>query len=155
MARRHLPVRPDLTQLRNQAKDLLRAVHAGDPTAVAELQEHHPKVEDPARAKLADAQHALAHSYGVASWPRLVLACRMTDAIWRDEWIPAVGERDDAKVLHFLRHAHGTGVSYRVVTLTAFGDDAALAAARARIDGGDLAGHGRAGRGRDGPRLDG
>jgi ankyrin repeat protein len=36
-------------------------------------------------AKLADAQLALARSYGIASWPRLVLACRMTDAIWRDD----------------------------------------------------------------------
>lgn len=62
------------------------------------------------------------------------------DALWRDEWIPGLGERDDARVLHFLRHAHGTGFSYRVVTLTAFADDAALAATRARVDGGDLAG---------------
>jgi hypothetical protein len=23
--------------------------------------------------------------YGIPSWPRLVLACRMTDAIWRDD----------------------------------------------------------------------
>jgi hypothetical protein len=36
-------------------------------------------------AKLADAQFALARSYGVASWARLVLACRMVDAIWRDD----------------------------------------------------------------------
>jgi len=36
-------------------------------------------------AKLADAQFELARSYGVASWPRLVLACRIVDAIWRDD----------------------------------------------------------------------
>src|SRR5689334_23729461 len=36
-------------------------------------------------AKLAEAQFELARSYGVASWPRLVLACRMVDAIWRDD----------------------------------------------------------------------
>ena len=40
---------------------------------------------DPRRRKLADAQLALARSYGLPSWPRLVLACRMTDAIWRDD----------------------------------------------------------------------
>ena len=61
------------------------------------------------------------------------------DALWRDEWIPGVGERDDARVLHFLRHAHGTGPSYRVVTLTAFTDGAALAETRERVDAGDLA----------------
>jgi len=36
-------------------------------------------------AKLAEAQFALARSYGVASWPRLVLACRIIDAIWDDD----------------------------------------------------------------------
>jgi hypothetical protein len=51
---------------------------------VAELREHHPRV-DPAQAQLADAQLALARGYGVASWPRLVLACRVIDAIWRDD----------------------------------------------------------------------
>ena len=50
------------------------------------------------------------------------------DALWRDEWIPALGAGDDSRVLHYLRHTHGTGVSYRVVTLTAFADGAALVA---------------------------
>jgi hypothetical protein len=85
MAKRHLPVRPDLDQLRHQAKDLLRQVRRGDPAALAELIEHHPEQVDPAAAKLADAQLALARSYGVASWPRLVFACRVIDAIWRDD----------------------------------------------------------------------
>ncbi|HWM89441.1 MAG TPA: ankyrin repeat domain-containing protein [Thermoanaerobaculia bacterium] len=83
MPDRHFPVRPDLEQLRHQAKDLLRAIRRGDPSAVSELEKHHP--EPPESAKLADAQLALARSYGLPSWPRLVLACRMTDAIWRDD----------------------------------------------------------------------
>ncbi len=85
MADRHFPVRPDLEQLRHQAKDLLRAVRRADPAATAELLRHHPRALAPGRAKLADAQLALARSYGLPSWPRLVLACRMTDAIWRDD----------------------------------------------------------------------
>jgi hypothetical protein len=85
MPDRHLPVRPDLEQLRHQAKDLLRAIRRGDPAASAELLRHHPERVDPDDAKLADAQLALARSYGLASWPRLVLACRMTRAIWRDD----------------------------------------------------------------------
>lgn len=68
MSARHLPVRPNLTQLKHQAKDLLRDMKRSQPGA-----------------KLADAQFELARSYGVASWPRLVLACRMIDAIWRDD----------------------------------------------------------------------
>src|ERR1041385_3865550 len=68
MSERHLPVRPDLTQLKHQAKDLLRDMKRERPNA-----------------KLAEAQFALARSYGVASWPRLVVACRVIDAIWRDD----------------------------------------------------------------------
>lgn len=91
MADRHLPVRPDLAQLRHQAKDLLRAVRRGDPAAVAELKKHHPGRIEPAGAKLAGAQLALARSYGIASWPRLMLACRLIDAIWADD-VDAVRE---------------------------------------------------------------
>jgi ankyrin repeat protein len=80
---RHFPVRPNLDQLKHQAKDLLRAVRQGDPAAVAELLQHHPI--GVGAAKLADAQLALARSYGLPSWSRLVTACRMTDAIWRGD----------------------------------------------------------------------
>jgi ankyrin repeat protein len=82
---RHFPVRPNLEQLKHQAKDLLRAIRGGDDGAVAELRKHHPKPVVPADVKLAHAQLALARSYGLPSWPRLVTACRMTDAIWRGD----------------------------------------------------------------------
>jgi ankyrin repeat protein len=82
---RHFPVRPNLEQLKHQAKDLLRAVREGDADAAAELLRHHPKPIAPMTAKLADAQFALARSYGLPSWARLVTACRMTDAIWRGD----------------------------------------------------------------------
>ena len=85
MPTRHLPVRPNLDQLKHQAKDLLRGNRRGDPSAIEELHEHHPGRVEPGVAKLADAQLALAHGYTVASWPRLVLACRVIDAIWRDD----------------------------------------------------------------------
>ena len=82
---RRLPVRPDLEQLQRQAKELLRAIHASDPNAVAELREHHPDRIDPASAKLSDAQLVLARSYQASSWTRLVHAVRLADAIWRDD----------------------------------------------------------------------
>jgi hypothetical protein len=85
MADRHFPVRPNLDQLKHQAKDLLRDIRRGVPSAAAALQKYHSKKVEPGDAKLADAQLALARSYGLPSWPRLVLACRMTDAIWRDD----------------------------------------------------------------------
>lgn len=82
---RHFPVRPNLVQLKHQAKDLLRAIRHGDAAAVAELRKHQSKSVEPADAKLADAQLVLARSYGLPSWPRLVAACRMTDAIWHGD----------------------------------------------------------------------
>lgn len=85
MSDRRLPVRPDLDQLKHQPKDLLRSIREGDPSAVAELQKHHPEPPEPARAKLADAQLVLARSYEAPSWPRLVLACKLIDAIWHDD----------------------------------------------------------------------
>jgi Ankyrin repeats (3 copies) len=98
---RHFPVRPNLEQLKHQAKDLLRALRSGDPEAIAALHKHHPKAVDPAAAKLADVQLVLACSYGLASWPRLVTACRMTDAIWRGD-VDAVRELvlRDPRLIH-------------------------------------------------------
>ncbi len=101
MADRHFPVRPNLEQLKHQAKDLLRAIKQGEPSALAELKKHHPKAITPEKAKLADAQLVLARSYGLPSWPRMATACRMTDAIWRGD-IDAVRELvlKDPRLLH-------------------------------------------------------
>jgi hypothetical protein len=85
MPNRRLPVRPNLDQLKNQAKDLLRAIRAGDAEALADLQTFHPAKINPANIKLADAQLILARSYESPSWPRLVQACKLIDAIWRDD----------------------------------------------------------------------
>ena len=81
MPHRNLPVVPDLDQLKHQAKDLLRAIHAGDPDAVAEFREFHSNAPDANAAKLADAQLALARSYHASSWTRLVQAVELVTAI--------------------------------------------------------------------------
>ena len=102
MAKRHFPVRPNLEQLKHQAKDLLRAFRRGDAEAREEFREYLriPTGEDSRfpglqkretwgtqmdEVRLADAQFVLARSYGLPSWARLVTACRMTDAIWRGD----------------------------------------------------------------------
>jgi hypothetical protein len=86
---RRLPLRPNLDQLRNQAKDLLHAIRGSDPSALAEFKQHHPSgaqlFSNPTAIKLADAQLSLARSYGAPSWQRLVQACKLIDAIWRDD----------------------------------------------------------------------
>jgi ankyrin repeat protein len=95
---RLLPVRPDLDQLKHQAKDLLRSIRRRDPAALAEFHEFAP---DPERVKLAGVQLALARSYGASSWPRLVQSCKLIDAIWRDD-VNAVRElvQKHPKLLH-------------------------------------------------------
>jgi len=85
MPSRRLPVRPDLEQLHRQAKELLRAIHAGEASAIGELREHHPDPIEPSAARLADAQLVLARSYQTSSWTRLVHAVQLAEAIWRDD----------------------------------------------------------------------
>src|SRR5450755_2491900 len=63
-----LPARPDLGQLRRQAKDLLRAAQAGDTTAAARIRAMS------GRQTLAGAQLAVAREYGFASWRALKTA---------------------------------------------------------------------------------
>jgi len=82
---RHLPVRPDLHQLRNQAKELLRGLRKGDASAISEFSEFHPAPPAAANARLADAQLALARHYGARTWTRLVQACELVEAIWNDD----------------------------------------------------------------------
>lgn len=66
---RILPGRPDLGQLRRQARELLRACRAGDPQALALISRHLPAASQP--VILAQAQAALAREYGFASWIKL------------------------------------------------------------------------------------
>lgn len=85
MTERALPVRPNLDQLKNQAKDLLHAIHRAESSALEDLHTFHPKQIDPPTAKLADAQLILARSYGANSWTRLVQSCKLIDALWKDD----------------------------------------------------------------------
>jgi hypothetical protein len=66
-----LPDDPDLEQLRKQARELQRAVRAGNPEARALATEFHP---DPVTAegwKLSAAQLVIARRYRFPSWPAL------------------------------------------------------------------------------------
>jgi hypothetical protein len=47
------------------------------------------------------------------------------EAAIRDEWMPRLARTPGARLLYFLHHAHGSGASYRVVTITALRDAAA------------------------------
>lgn len=63
------------------------------------------------------------------------------EAAVRDVWQPALAARSGVRLLYFLRHAHGTGASYRVVTITAVRDAAAWGELAERVAGGDLRRH--------------
>ena len=64
-----LPARPSLEQLKKRAKELLRAIRAADPAAVARLGAHLSR--HAGDAALADAQLVIAREHGFASWARL------------------------------------------------------------------------------------
>jgi ankyrin repeat protein len=67
---RRLPKQPNLEQLRKQAKDLLAQYRAGDPAAIAEIQQFE-RSPNPTSFALNDAQRVLARAYNFASWSRL------------------------------------------------------------------------------------
>ena len=60
-----LPDRPDLAQLRRQARELQRAAASGDPAAVLRIQQVSAEIT------LSAAQLTLAREYGFASWAKL------------------------------------------------------------------------------------
>lgn len=72
-----LPSRPSLEQLKTQAKELLKALQAGEPTALNRFSENHPQgahvgtFARDASWSLSDAQLVIAREYGAASWPKL------------------------------------------------------------------------------------
>jgi hypothetical protein len=61
------------------------------------------------------------------------------ESIFKDEWLPAYGAADDARLLYYTNQAHGTGLSYRVVTVTAVADGGAWERLCRRVAFGDLA----------------
>ena len=68
-----LPERPDLGQLRRQAKELCAAARRGDPGAVERFARHYGSASHGA-VTLAAAQLVLARELGFASWPQLKAA---------------------------------------------------------------------------------
>jgi len=68
-----LPERPDMDQLRRQAKELRDAAREGDPGAFERLARHHSSaLKGP--VTLAAAQLVVARELGFASWPQLKAA---------------------------------------------------------------------------------
>jgi ankyrin repeat protein len=73
-----LPSRPNLEQLKKQAKDLLKAHGSADVEGLARIRQSHPNYSNAseyeicaAKFSLSDAQLVVAREYGLASWPKL------------------------------------------------------------------------------------
>jgi hypothetical protein len=76
--KRQLPSRPNLDQLKHQARDLLNAHKAGDEEALRRIRESHTRLgrlaeadARSARFTLSGAQLVIAREYGFVSWPQL------------------------------------------------------------------------------------
>lgn len=57
---------------------------------------------------------------------------------YRDRWMAALAEGDDARLLWYVHQAHGTGPAYRICTITAVRDGAAYGRLLDRVATGDL-----------------
>jgi len=83
---RTLRPRPDLDQLKRQAKELLAAFRGGQTDASTEVDAHY-RGADPATFELHDAQLVIARAYGFESWPKLkayvdgVTVTRLAEAV--------------------------------------------------------------------------
>jgi hypothetical protein len=60
------------------------------------------------------------------------------EAAFRDAFMPTLAKGDEARLLYFMHHAHGTGRAYTAVTLTAVRDGAAYESLARRVQEGDL-----------------
>lgn len=68
---RSLPPYPSLEQLKNQARDLVRAFRAREPLAIARVAPYLPALTGPAQFSLTRAHYIIAREYGFSSWPKL------------------------------------------------------------------------------------
>ena len=96
---RTLPDRPDLHQLRRQAKELCEGFVAGTADAVAEVNAHYGAA-DRSTFALHHAQLVLARSYGYDSWPKLKA---FVDGATARHLIQSVRADDESAVRSILR----------------------------------------------------
>jgi hypothetical protein len=76
--KRQLPARPNLDQLKHQAKDLLNAHKAGAEDAIQRIRQSHPRFSQASEAEVRSARFTvsgallvIAREYGFVSWPKL------------------------------------------------------------------------------------
>jgi hypothetical protein len=60
------------------------------------------------------------------------------ETAFREGWMPILGAGDDARLLWYTKHTHGSGPAYTVVTVTAVRDGSAWERLALRVQKGDL-----------------
>ena len=113
--KRQLPSRPNLEQLKHQAKELLNSHKSGEPEAIQRIQENHPRWAKASAAEIRAARFSLSHAqlviareYGFAGWPELKarvgpLALEPGDPI---ELFKQAAAADDAALVRELLERH-------------------------------------------------
>jgi ankyrin repeat protein len=103
MATASLPQDPDLDQLRNQARELQRAVRRGEPAALTRVSRWHPDPPPSGWFPLTAAQLVLARQHGFASWARMR---RYVQIVTARAWTPCQPPPGDESLAdRFLRLA--------------------------------------------------
>lgn len=114
-----LPERPNLEQLKRQAKDLLKAVRAGDHEARKRANAVKASLD---AFSLHDAQLTLAREYGLSSWAKLKLRVEtLTEAAVEARLIVA-NVRGDTSALNALLEENGALAPRSIFGAAAFGD---------------------------------
>ena len=109
ISRYDTPFRINLEQQKKRAKELLKAFHSAENSALSRFKQHHPKYADckyipstsnKGEAQLSDAQLVIARELGLPSWPKLkahiTSMSRTSDAIKVNASSPDI----DFKTLH-------------------------------------------------------
>lgn len=96
---RAMRAHPDIDQLKRQAKELLEAFRAGEPSASAEVSAYF-RDGNPATFALHDAQLVLARAHGFQSWPKLKA---YVDGVTANNLKVAVRAGDTERVRSMLR----------------------------------------------------
>lgn len=102
-----LPVRPNLEQLKKQAKELLEAVRQQNPDVVALVTQYHP-AKSSSQFALHDAQLVLSRQYGFPSWAKLKEEVeRRNEAVVLESFKQAVEASDGNRVRQLLKKHPG------------------------------------------------
>jgi ankyrin repeat protein len=111
--KRQLPPRPNLEQLKKQAKMILKGHQARDPQTLKRIQEQHPRWRKASESAiqrahftLSDAQLVLANEYGFETWSKLKIYV-----------LPHQGGPSNEETVKVLRAAAGRGNLDRLAEL--------------------------------------